>query len=260
MVPPEVSVESIARLSDPNRGRIVAVSLSPDARSYRLFTGMGGRSTGSKNRYYQPVEDLNGYGTCIKTAVLDPSIQVGDPSATLYDAQRAWDGWHVASNGEQTIGIALALALDVPFDQVQRQYKNEGPKNDYTARITGAINPDYAYGYMGQIIRRPENHAESVYRTHLFWINPDIELELDQGYFLEPGHGLLTATYDGRGGTDPNYDHPWEVLLLGSLEENMDRLWNAWDPNTRANLVGKEIERESGRYIYAFRSIHPDKQ
>ena len=96
MITRESTHQTIDKLADPNRGRLVAVGISPDGRSARLFTGMGGRSAGSKNRYYQEVEDLNREPDYVRTAVHDPTIQIGDPSATIYIAQRSRKGWHVS--------------------------------------------------------------------------------------------------------------------------------------------------------------------
>ncbi len=251
MVSTETSAENLAKLADPNRGRIVGIGLSEDGESYRLFTGMGGRSDGSKNRYYQRVTDLNGNGIYIRTAVHDPSKQQGDPSATLYVAHRSWNGCHVASNGEQTDGISFALAFNIRFKDAHRKYKNEGPKNDYTPRITVALAEAPKRIYIGQIIPNPGNPVESYYK--------EFELFRSSTDCLEPGLLVFTTTYDGKGGTGANHDRPWKVALRGNLEQNMETLWNAWDPNTRANLVGKEVNKGSGRFHYAFRSIHPGR-
>lgn len=247
----ESSAENLAKLSDPNRGRVVGVALSEDGTCFRLFAGMGGRSDGSKNRFYQTVFDLNGNGYYIRTAVHNPDIQKGDPSATLYVAQRSWGGWHVASNGEQTEGIAISLAVGETFNKGQSLYRNEGPKNGYTARITVAAHENGESAYMGRIIPIEGNLAESIYEVYRFGKGSK--------FSLNPGEGYFTATYDGKGGLGANYDRPWKVLMTGSLEDNMDAIWESWDRNTRAGLVGKEIVRGSNRFTYSFRSIHPGR-
>jgi len=132
--------ENFKALSAPYIGRIVIVGLSDDGRYWRLFTGMGGRSAGSNNRYYRLLPDLNGHGDYVKTEVHDPALQKGDPSTTLYIAHRSRKGWHVASNGEQTEGLSIALALGASFEEAQRLYLNEGPQADFTARISAAVN------------------------------------------------------------------------------------------------------------------------
>lgn len=235
--------DNLSKLADPNRGRLVAVALSPNGRNFRLFTGMGGRSEASKNRYYQVLEDLNGNGEFLKTAIYDYTKPGGDVLATLYVAQRSWGPWHVASNGEQTDGIGVALASGAHFERAQRQYQHEGPKNGNTPRITAAVNKDESYIWIGQILPDQDNLALSQYRGHRFHI--------------VPGYGLFTATYDGKSGTDANYDNPWIFPVHKTLEEDMDEIWNTWDPNTKGNLSGKEIERGSGRFFYSLRSIHP---
>jgi hypothetical protein len=259
-VTPEASAENLLKLSDYNRGRIVAASVSEDGNFVRLFTGMGGRSAGSKNREYRRVLDLNGNGEYIRTVVHDPALQTGDPSATLYVAQRSWEDDHVAGNGEQVEGIAIALALGDEFRDGQSLYQNEGEKNGYTGRITVAFESVEDVIHVGRILPRTENPAKSEYEARYYRIAHDDSIERD--YAIYPGEGVYTVTYDGKGGTAANYEEPWKILLPGSLEDNMDILWNAWknqDPEkeTRANLVGKEIDRGSGRFTYAIRSIHP---
>lgn len=258
VISPETSAKNIAKLSDPNRGRLVAVSLSDDGNFFRLFAGMGGRSLPSKNRYYQQLPDLNGNGNYIRTAIHNPLLRSSDDQAVideeiakLYIAQRAWNYWHVASNGEQTDGIGVALAAGASFSSAQEVYTNEGPQNDYTSRITAAVCHFDKMAYLGKIVREPSNQAESCYETYM----PGF----DDSLSLNPGEGYLIVTYDGKGGTEPSYDKPWGILLPGRLEDNMDLIWNNWDPNTRANLVGKEIKRGSGRFTYSFRSIHPGR-
>jgi len=250
MVSKEILEENFEFLSAPYIGRIVAVGLSEDGNAWRLFTGMGGRSAGSNNRYYRQLPDLNGHGDYIKTEVHDPALQKGDPSTTLYVAHRSRRGWHVASNGEQTEGICIALALGRSFEEGQRLYRNEGPNADYTARITAAVHVNGSSAIMGKIVRNPQCFDESIYYS--YYLGPGCELSLN------PGEAYFTATYDGKGGTDPDYLPPRKILLRGSLEESMDMLWNKWKHN-KAGLAGKEIDRMTGEFRYAFRSIHPGR-
>ncbi|OGE31823.1 hypothetical protein A2631_01695 [Candidatus Daviesbacteria bacterium RIFCSPHIGHO2_01_FULL_44_29] len=184
MITPKESVRNLQKLLDPNRGRVVAASLSPDGRHIRLFAGMGGRSHGSKNRWYQEIPELNGNGNFIRTAVQNPAFQAGDPTATLYVAQRSWNGWHVASNGEQTEGIAVALAVDSSFEAGQRLYKNEGEANGYTARITVAAHQDLDHVYLGKIVSKPDDPEDSTY--HVWTVGPEDQLSLN------PGQGWMT--------------------------------------------------------------------
>lgn len=252
-----VEKANLTTLADPNRGRFVIIGLSKE-RNWQIYTGMGGRSPGSKNRYYQELEDLNGYGNYIRTAVHDLNLQQGDPSATLYIAQRDRKGWHVASNGEQTEGISIAIASGNNrsrwdeekdrFERGQRLYKNEGKKNAYTSRISAAVSYNENYAFMGEIVREQVDHENSQYRFYY--------LGAGAGTGLNPRQAFIIYTYDGKGGTDPDYEGPRRITLSGTLEENMDLIWNTWDSKTKAGLVGKEIERGSGRFTYSFRSIH----
>lgn len=241
---------NLATLADLNRGRLVIVGLSEEG-NWRLFTGMGGRSPESKNRYYQQLPDLNGHGDYIRTTVHDPLLQQGDPQATLYIAQRGRDGWYVASNGEQTEGISIALALGKNFMDGQYLYGNEGKDNGYTSRISAAVRPDRHTAIMGKIVRQKLNPIDSFYKCYSIGKEslPD----------LESGEAYIIYTYDGKGGLEPDEECPRKILLPGTLEESMDLIWNKWDPKTKAGLVGKEIERGSDRFKYSFRSIHPGR-
>lgn len=250
MISKEASLETIAKLSDPNRGRIVGVGKSADGKSVRLLAGMGGRSAGSKNRYYQRVADLNGNPDYIRTAVHDPKLDTGNAAATLYVAQRSWRGWHVASNGEQTEGIAVAMAMtgSYGFKSGQELYNNEGEQNAYTSRITVACSEDRPrIAYMGKIVNIPETPKDSTYEVFLLG---------GYDYPLGKSEAYMTTTYDGHGGTDANREQPWGFLLHETLEEDMDAIWNNWHGDTRANLVGKEINLDTGEVTYSFRSIH----
>lgn len=252
------SVETLAKLGDPNRGRLVAVGLAPDGEHYREFTGMGGRSPKSKNRFYDIRHSR--FGDFIKTAIHDPSLYAAEPdpevevqraAANLYVVHKSMGGWHVAANGEQSEGILQALLDGKTFRAGQSGYTNEGKANDYTSRISVAVHDSRPNTMMmGRISRDPDNFENSL---------DDVWHLSDRESALMPGEAWLTVTYDGKGGTDPTYDNPWPFTLKGTLEEDMEAIWEAWDPNTRANLAGKEIEIGSGRFRYLITSIHPGR-
>ncbi|RJP46103.1 MAG: hypothetical protein C4584_02015 [Armatimonadetes bacterium] len=241
---------NLALLEKPNVGRLVIGGTSGDG-NWQLITGMGGRSTGSKNRFYLKLEDLSGHGEIIRTSVHDMTKQTGDASMTLYTAHRQMRGYHVAGNGEQVDGICIASAVKDPFihafTDAQRLYTTEGPTADYTSRISAAVREGSHYMLMGRVEKNPECHAKSIYRR---WVLGTVELPLKQGEVY------LLTTYNGEGGTEPNYNPPMKIPLRGTLEENMDLIWEVWDKNTRAGLCGKEIIRGSNRFTYSFRSIH----
>jgi hypothetical protein len=265
--------EALEKISDPNRGRIVAGEVSVDDEFYRLYVGYGGRSPGSKNRYTIFLPDLNEWGDIARTAVYnttDPTLQRGRPEATLYNAQRGWGNWHVASNGEQTDGIgATLLALDglvlrsadgtilnevEHFKIAQRAYHHEGPKNDNTPRITAAIKRTAESNtiFMGRIFCLPDSPKTAQRLRWILGAN-------DEDFPLEPGFGYLQSTYDGKGGVGTNFEDPWMMQFGKTLEDGMDIIWDKWDPNTRANLIGKEINKKTGEIRYVTKSIHPEK-
>jgi hypothetical protein len=126
-------------------------------------------------------------------------------------------------------------------------YLNEGPNADYTARISAAVKASESFAVMGKIVRNPQSLADSIYCS--YYMGPGYELGLN------PGEAYFITTYDGKGGTDADYLPPRKILLPGSLEDSMDVLWNNWKQN-KAGLAGKEIQKETGLFRYAYRSIH----
>lgn len=242
--------EGLEFLSQPYIGRLVIVGLG-ETGHLRLITGMGGRSEGSNNRFYQLLEDRNKHGLLVRTAVHDSSKQKGDPSTTLYTAHRHVRGVHVASNGEQTDGICYSMASGVPFSKIHELYETEGPDTDYTARITGVTFYENFWFQLGRVERDRDDHAKSVPKEWKTMIPNN------------RGVGFLITTYNGEGGTEPNYKDPLKVPLPGSLEDTMDLLWGTWTRN-RSGLCGKEVEQNgSNRFTFATRSIfknpgHPE--
>jgi hypothetical protein len=249
----EVSDANLAKLGDYNRGRI-AVGGSSLENNLQLYAGFGGTSPGSQNRYYLELPDLSGHGEFMKTAVHDPKLQTGDPSATIYDAFRSWRTYHAVGNGEQVSFIAFAMANGSSFESAQKFFTHEGPKNRNTARITIVGHRAENFIHIGRVSSRPGNPQESDYD---FWLPGN-----DPRLPMDPGEGYLITTYDGKGSKgsedawDPNYEDPWPILLHGNLEDNADMIWNAWDPETRAGLLGAEIDKDTGLVTLAVRSIH----
>lgn len=243
---------NLQKLQEPNSGRILISAITSESRFYWEIGGMGGRSEGSKNRYYKFRDHLGRDLTNAKTEVHDEDLQKGKgpADATLYVAQGRFGNWDVASNGKQTEGVGEALAGGKSFEDGQNEYENEGPENDYTARITIATNYKTHEMILGKIVSKPDNPAESTYHT---W---RVGRELQPIY----GGGYLIRTYDGKGGLGANYEDPLPVLLPDDFEEAIDLIWQNWDPNTRGNLLGKEIDRLTGAFRYMARSIHEGRE
>lgn len=228
--------ENLKFLAQPYPGRMVLVGLDETGLNWRLFSSIGGRSEGSKNRIYEQV------GVFVQTAVFDDTKQKGDASKTLYIAQTHVGSYHVVSNGHQGIAIAGTLYTGHSFVETQEEWENEGKDADYTARITGVINLAEERALLGTITRNPLEHAKSVYTVH--------RLDIPAGY------GFFILTYNGDGGTMPFTSHPMPIRLHGSLEDNMEMLWSNFNHATRVALVGKEINRGSGRLRYVLKNAN----
>ena len=205
---------------------------------------------------------MNGHGPFVRTVVHDLSKPHGDAAATLYIAhrQRITDepelAWSTAGNGEQVEGISVALAVGASFDSGQWLYKNEGPKNAYTARITTAVQPAGNIAYIGAI--RSDKYGDpnnSTHRTYRYNIEGRKSWESNDGT-ISPGEGFYITTYNGEGGTDTYDGDPMRILMPGKLDDMLDELWAAADPNTKVGLAGKEINSKTGEVRYGLRSIY----
>lgn len=238
-------------LGRPNPGRLVGVGLSEDAKSIRLITLMGGRSENSRNRFYKVYEDMNGHGDFVMTAIHDLSRPTGDPATTLYIAHRHRRGWHVASNGEQTEGISIGLALGCGFLKPQELYDHEGEKADCTTRITVAVLPAQRYAVIGKVVPDQDNKSLSV--GQVFKIGEGRARNLEAGIYH------FTTTYVGDGTTAANYQPPFRDYIPGNINEVADAIWEAFDPNTKSGLALKDVDVSTGEWKYAFRSIHPGR-
>jgi hypothetical protein len=274
------TLPDLSYLSAPNRGRIVGVGLSEDGNSWRAYVGMGGRSPGSRNRFYDFLQDYY-HGAFIKTAVFDPNLDKGDPSKTIYEAyarrqvkdEREMGAiWDVFSNGAQTLDIAYFLVSSNDFNRGQKRWLNEGFETKFTSRITGAVCSTEDRAMMGRIVSKIEKPEDSDY--FVYYITPDDRTGKDSDFVLKNGEIVVTTTYDGthsinngkiEANIDPNRDNPQKLWLPGNLEQSMDNIWTAWDADcekigieeTKANLLGIDIQRGSGRLTFAMRSIHP---
>lgn len=258
MVTAERSAENFRKLLDPNRGRIVGITKSPDGRYVRMFGGMGGRSDGSKNRYYQRLPDLmdGGIYENIRTTVHDPNIQRGIAESTLYVAHKIRREWRGVSNAEVTDGLVASVAGGLEFRRALKVYDNEGPKNDHTPVIAVVVHKDGKRGWFGQILPIPINPEKSTYQVTPFGTESVNDLR------FEPGDGYFTVTYDGSPGPEgkgdviANRERPWWIPAAETLEGDLDNFWNHWHEGTKANLFGVEYEIGSERYTISGRSIH----
>lgn len=172
----------------------------------------------------------------LRLLFFDSTKPSGNPENTIYTAQTSESYYHVVSNGRQTDTIAKDLARGKRFNDSLRRWENEGQEADYTARIVGVCHTYFEDIFMGRISRNPLNFEYSVYSVY--------EINVLRGY------GFFVTTYNGEGGTEPSLNDPLPICLPGSLEDNLDQLWNTLDSKTRVALAGREIEKGSGRFRY----------
>ncbi|MDD2823511.1 MAG: IMP cyclohydrolase [Candidatus Daviesbacteria bacterium] len=225
------------KLALPYPGRGIIVGLDESGACWRQLSFIGGRSEGSKNRIYRFSNDSGiSLSQAVQTDYFDPTKDQGDPEKVIYNTMLSNDFCHVVSNGRQTDTIAEDLVHGSSFDDAQKRWENEGLSGGYTSRITGVIYSNSKHFLMGRISHNPLNTDLSIYSS----------FKLD----AIPGYGYFLTTYDGAGGLEPSRLEPTPISLAGSLEDNLNRLWETLDPKTRVAAAAREIERGSGRLKY----------
>lgn len=236
----EALVANYQKLALPYPGRGIIVGLDEQGKHWRQLSFIEGRSEGSQNRIYRLADPMFGIkpDTAVQTDYSDPAKDQGDPEKVIYTAMLSYNGWHVVSNGRQTNTIAIDMANGWQLDRAQMKWENEQLSGGYTSRVTGVVSSSNREHFlMGRISQNPLNEKLSVYNT--------FELE------TLPGFGFFLTTYEGMGDLTPSRLEPTPISLSGSLEDNLEQLWQTLDPKTRVAAAAREIERGSGRLRYA---------
>jgi hypothetical protein len=224
--------QGLAELSRPYRVKMVGVGLDESGTKVRLVTAMGGSSINSQNREY--VQD----GDVVRTKVFDPRLPSGDPDKTIYQAHAHRGKFHVASNGYQTMDIADGLYATVFFAGTQRPLKHEDDPAK-SSRIQAAVELGRGPAYLGRI---SANELDS-----------DLSDRTTYERELLPGVGYVIFTYNGSGTTFRSQEAPYPLPFKGTAEEQADLFFDQMDPNTTAGLALKEVEIDTGKFIYVIR-------
>lgn len=168
-------------------GRIIFAGVSEDGGELHLATAITGRSKGSQNRRYVPGENFGE----IKTEVVDPRLETGDPELTLYPAQAQLADEFAISNGRQTWDALVYKTHPALLGDVLSGYEFEPDKPIFTNRITARCrlgqNPS---GTPCPIFEFAVHSPTEFGTTWISSTKPEV---------LEYGYSLFLATYDGNG-------------------------------------------------------------
>lgn len=254
---------------NPCRGIALGVN---DAGKLVHVSWIMGRSKGSQNRRY--VVDKEGYS--MRTETADGSVPE-NKDLILYTAMETFDrDCHVVSNGNQT--DTIVAKMDCPpvagsflyasefFEALDTRYCEPDPAN-FTARISGIQHESQLKKVLMSVIQ-----ADPFARDH--WMETQAKSGLKQSDFpnadaysdeidklaglnrhkfpsirdrferqVKPGYGYCITTYvTGSKELPPFNTMPFEVPLVGGIQDIMQGFWNALEPEWRVAVGGKICE------------------
>jgi hypothetical protein len=193
-------------------GHAIFAGVSRDGEYVHLATAITGMDTRSKNRRYM----RDGTFCEIKTQIVDPSLETGDPELAPYATQaQMHDGKFAISNGRQTWDALAYEPRPTLLGDALSKYEYEPDAPIFTNRITarcrlisnstGVISPIFEFA----------THSPTEFGTT--WISstkPEI---------LENGYSLFLATHDG-GENPPNRFAGGPRLIKTERISNLNRL------------------------------------
>lgn len=168
-------------------GRGIFAGVSEDGEKLYLATAITGRSAGSQNRRYVHGEDFG----VIKTEVVDPNLETGDPELTLYSTQAQLAKEFAISNGRQTWDALVYKTHPALLGDVLSGYEHEPDKPIFTNRITARCRLSSNSAGAPCPIFEFATHSPTEFGTT--WISST------KPEMLEYGYSLFLATYDGNG-------------------------------------------------------------
>lgn len=215
-------------------GRGIVMGVSENGKVAVIIYWMMGRSEGSRNRIFQ--KDRGGM---VRTAVADPTKQVGDPALTLYPAlmDSITDRTYAVSNGKQTEDVLKdACEPKRDYSTLCENWKYENDSPNFTPRISGAIKKVGDQIHFDFIIQRKSPSSMDCIPSISTFSN------------ISPGLGYCIHTYDKDSDPLPGFSGtPFIVPITGkNPDEIIEKYWNALDSTNRVGIVMKVIDLLSG--------------
>jgi len=220
-------------------GRGLVVGRASDAAGWILVYWIMGRSESSRSRRFV-VE-----GATLRTEPTDPS-KMRHADREVYEAMLDLPGRHLVGNGEQVRTVHDHLEAGGRFDDALARCEREPDAPNYTPRITALLD-----------LRA----AEPALALSVLKANPVDPVHTDRSTFRPApppaGLGLALTTYQGDGAPLPSFrGEPLLLPLPGSIDEVLDRYWEALDASNRVSLAVKSISSGAAGPIRV-RNTHP---
>ncbi len=189
-------------LTCPYPGRVIGMGLSPNGENIIAVTTITGRSPGSRNRRYTPLDNNAG----VQTEYANPAQGGGDPRLIIYPTmQLSPDGRIlVVSNGHQTTSC---LKPDETLKECLAGWTYEPDVPNFTPRITARAM--FANG-------SAKIHIASITRG-----DGGTRIYNEEEYELQEGAMIYTRTYVGDGDPLPPFVGFLEINFGENIGEEL---------------------------------------
>ena len=212
-------------------GRGIVMGLTPSGTKAMIAYFIMGRSANSRNRIFDPVEELGG----IRTMAADPA-KLEDPSLIIYNPVRTIADSHIVTNGDQTDTIYEFMARGKSFEDALRTRTFEPDAPNWTPRISGILTLTRdGCEYKLSILKSADGNGESCRR-----------------YFFEypvpvAGEGHFIHTYRCDGSPIPSFEgEPVRVSLPEDAGELAVNLWSSLNADNKVSLFVRSIDLATG--------------
>ncbi len=228
---------ALTQNSYPGRGIVIGQS-SQSGELIQIYWIMG-RSENSRNRVF--VEEANGE---MRTKAFDDS-KLTDPSLIIYYPARVVNSFHLITNGDQTDTIANFVKDGKTFEEALRTRAYEPDPDNFTPRISGVVQAGHNPSYKLSILKSYHNTEAQCLRFFF-------EYET-----FQKGYGHFISTYHGDGTPLPSFaGEPQLMPIFDTLEENLERYWEALNADNRVSLLVKGIDAQTGNSRLLIRNRH----
>jgi hypothetical protein len=169
----------------------------------------------------------------LSTRAYDES-KLKDPHNIIYNAVVQQKDALIVSNGIQTDAVANGYRRNKSLSDSLRDFSYEDDKPNYTPRITAVLEPDgrYKLAILKAIGVKSLFPGLSVYEYN----------------YPEAGVGQILHTYQGDGDPLPSFEGtPVPIAIDGGLEETINQVWDALNPERRVALYAGELVTKDGK-------------
>lgn len=205
-------------------GRGIVIGMTPDGKNYVQVYWIMGRSENSRNRVFEVEEEF------VKTKAFDIS-KLEDPSLIIYYPVKAFNDFHIVTNGDQTDTVYYYLKAGKTFKEALDTREFEPDPPNYTPRISGYVDCASEKATYGLSILKTIDNNEELSQKNYFYYNKFIK-----------GFGHCIHTYNEDGNPIPSFTgEPYVVKLENDIEKNAEKFWNLLNEDNKVSLLVKYI-------------------